>query len=551
MPPVAIERGPSSVTRDVREQTEAATSAGLPSGATEALRSAPTSRFRRASSYVLPEGVRPAPASAADSPDLWTGEGPPDPYRASLRWEGNYVRVVAAIDFFAILIATMIAFSVRILDGGPTVSPGRYFLLTVGLVAGWMFSMAVSRAYEARFLGIGSDEFKRVFNAGVRLMVAIATVSYAAQSVVGRRYVLIALPLAIVLDLLARYGARRILARLRTRDRCLHRVIVVGTKESANDLIRTTERAPYAGMRVVGACLDRPQRASNVLAGNVPVLGDLNAILTAVRTLNASTVAVTSCAEMNGPALRRLSWALEGTDVDIVVAPALTDIAGPRIHIRPVAGLPLLHIEEPELSGGRRLVKAMFDRTVGLLAVLALLPALLFIGIAVRLTSPGPALFRQTRIGRGGQPFTIYKFRSMHVDAETRLQALLEYNERSEGVLFKIRRDPRVTGIGTVLRRYSLDELPQLLNIVKGDMSLVGPRPPLPSEVEQYEIDVHRRLLVKPGLTGLWQVSGRSDLSWDEAVRLDLHYVENWSLILDFMILWRTVAAVVKGRGAY
>ncbi len=234
-----------------------------------------------------------------------------------------------------------------------------------------------------------------------------------------------------------------------------------------------------------------------------------------------------------------------------MVAPALTDIAGPRIHIRPVAGLPLLHIEEPELSGGRRLVKAMFDRTVGLLAVLALLPALLFIGIAVRLTSPGPALFRQTRIGRGGRPFTIYKFRSMHVDAETRLQALLEYNDRSEGVLFKIRRDPRVTGIGTVLRRYSLDELPQLLNIVKGDMSLVGPRPPLPSEVEQYEMDVHRRLLVKPGLTGLWQVSGRSDLSWDEAVRLDLHYVENWSLILDFMILWRTVAAVVKGRGAY
>ncbi len=546
--------------RDVQEQTATAPSSSRVTSDTTAVQSPSTigaveapsrRRFRRPSRYVLPQPAGQAPSPSSDSADLWAGESTPPPYRATLRWEGNYVRLVVAIDFFAILIATMIAFSVRILDGGPTVSAGRYFLLTVGLVAGWMLSMAVSRAYEARFLGIGSDEFKRVFNAGLRLMVAIATVSYAAESVIGRRYVLIALPLAIVLDLLARYAARRLLARLRAQDRCLHRVIVVGTKESANDLIRTTERAPYAGMRVVGACLDRPARASNVLAGNVPVLGDLNSILTAVQTLNASTVAVTSCAEMNGPALRRLSWALEGTDVDIVVAPALTDIAGPRIHIRPVAGLPLLHIEEPELSGGRRLVKAMFDRTVGLVAVLALLPALLLIGIAVRLTSPGPALFRQTRIGKGGKPFTMYKFRSMHVDAETRLRALLEYNERSEGVLFKIRRDPRVTSLGTVLRRYSLDELPQLLNIVKGDMSLVGPRPPLPSEVEQYEIDVHRRLLVKPGLTGLWQVSGRSDLSWDEAVRLDLHYVENWSLILDFMILWRTVAAVVKGRGAY
>jgi exopolysaccharide biosynthesis polyprenyl glycosylphosphotransferase len=331
----------------------------------------------------------------------------------------------------------------------------------------------------------------------------------------------------------------------------MHRVVVAGSPATVADLIRGTRRATYAGMSVVGCCIDQrgPVRVTSI--EDVPVVGDLSTITSAVRTTNATSVAVTASGEVTGRALRRLSWELEGTGVDILVAPALTDIAGPRIHIRPVAGLPLLHVEEPELSGGRRLLKGLFDRSVALAAILLLLPVLVTLGLAVRLSSSGPTVFRQTRVGRGGRQFTILKFRSMYTDAEAKLETLLMQNERAEGLLFKIRKDPRVTPVGRFLRRYSLDELPQLFNVLRGDMSLVGPRPPLPSEVERYESEVHRRLLVKPGLTGLWQVSGRSDLTWEESVRLDLEYVENWSLALDAMILWKTLFAVVRASGAY
>jgi exopolysaccharide biosynthesis polyprenyl glycosylphosphotransferase len=253
---------------------------------------------------------------------------------------------------------------------------------------------------------------------------------------------------------------------------------------------------------------------------------------------------------MNAAALRRLAWSLEGTGVDLVVAPTLTDVAGPRVHVRPVAGLPLLHVEAPEFTGGRQLLKGLVDRCAALAFLVLLTPLLAAIALAVRLDTPGPALFRQTRVGRHGRPFLLYKFRSMVGGAE-HMRAALAQNNEQDGVLFKIRRDPRVTPVGRIIRRYSLDELPQLLNVLKGDMALVGPRPPLPAEVEQYGTDVHRRLLVKPGITGLWQVSGRSDLPWQDGVRLDLYYVENWSLTLDLMILWKTLFTVLRPQGAY
>jgi exopolysaccharide biosynthesis polyprenyl glycosylphosphotransferase len=227
------------------------------------------------------------------------------------------------------------------------------------------------------------------------------------------------------------------------------------------------------------------------------------------------------------------------------------EVAGPRLHIRPMTGLPLLHVEEPEFAGARRVAKAIVDRSLAVLGFALFLPLLFGCWLAVRLTSPGPAVFRQVRTGQGGREFTLLKFRSMYTDAEKRKAGLEERNERSEGLLFKIRDDPRVTPVGRWLRKFSLDELPQLVNVIQGKMSLVGPRPPLPEEVALYQDDVRRRLLVKPGLTGLWQISGRSDLDWDESVRLDLRYVENWSFTLDLMILWKTMSTVVRGRGAY
>jgi exopolysaccharide biosynthesis polyprenyl glycosylphosphotransferase len=255
---------------------------------------------------------------------------------------------------------------------------------------------------------------------------------------------------------------------------------------------------------------------------------------------------------MSGQALRRLSWALEERDVELIVSPGIIEVAGPRLSIRPVAGLSLLHLERPSASGGRMLGKAVFDKALGALLLLAASPLLLVSAAAVKLSSRGPVFYRQTRIGIDGAEFKMIKFRSMVVGADTQQQALRNLNlDQGNGMLFKMHDDPRVTRVGKILRRLSLDELPQLINVLRGTMSLVGPRPPLPEEVAAYSDDATRRLKVKPGVTGLWQVSGRSDLTWEESLRLDLRYTDNWSLALDISILWRTFRAVLKGAGAY
>ena len=261
---------------------------------------------------------------------------------------------------------------------------------------------------------------------------------------------------------------------------------------------------------------------------------------------------VTSSDELPAHEVRRLGWALEASGTELIVAPALTDIAGPRMHTRPVAGLPLIHVESPVFGGRKVWTKVAIDRIAAGIAVVILLPVLGAIALAVGTTSPGPVIFKQQRVGLGGTPFTMFKFRSMRVDAEEHLASLTaEHRDAGNGVLFKMRDDPRLTRPGAFLRRYSLDELPQLFNVLNGTMSLVGPRPPLDSETKAYEKHNFRRFLVRPGITGLWQVSGRSDLSWEDSVRLDLYYVENWSVLNDLILLGRTARAVVRGSGAY
>jgi len=283
----------------------------------------------------------------------------------------------------------------------------------------------------------------------------------------------------------------------------------------------------------------------------VPVVGDLEDTASVVRNLNAGTVAVLSCPEMDGVKLRALAWELEKTGTDLCVAPALLDVAGPRTTVRPTAGMTLLHVDHPQLSGPRQVVKDLFDRCAAAFGLFALAPLMLAIAAMIKLSDNGPALFTQTRVGKGGETFKIYKFRTMVVNAEALLTEVREENESVGGVLFKIRRDPRITAIGAKLRKSSLDELPQLINVLKGEMSLVGPRPALPEEAAKYADHVRRRLVVKPGLTGMWQVNGRSELSWDESVRMDLRYVENWSFALDMQILWKTISVMLHGSGAY
>jgi exopolysaccharide biosynthesis polyprenyl glycosylphosphotransferase len=270
-----------------------------------------------------------------------------------------------------------------------------------------------------------------------------------------------------------------------------------------------------------------------------------------IRAMGIGTLVVLPAPEFDASVLRRMSWTAAARGVDFLLAPVLADVSAARLAVRPTNGVPLVRVQAPNLSRTSRLPKELLDRSfaAGLLLLLAL--PMLLVALIVRLDSSGPALFRQQRVGRYGDHFTMFKFRTMRPDSEA-LRAELEHlNENSDGLLFKVKGDPRITRVGSFLRRSSLDELPQLINVVKGDMSLVGPRPPLPEEVEEYPAEVRRRLLVKPGLTGLWQVSGRSDLPWEEAVRLDLAYVDNWSTSLDLSILARTTTAVVRGTGAY
>jgi exopolysaccharide biosynthesis polyprenyl glycosylphosphotransferase len=331
----------------------------------------------------------------------------------------------------------------------------------------------------------------------------------------------------------------------------MHRVVVVGHPDGVRALVRETEQVPGDGLVAVGACVPGSAMPVGLPYLGVPLLGHLENIAEVATSARADAVAVAACPELDGSALNRLAWLLGDRGVDLLIAPALIAVTGPRIHIRPFSGLPLLHIEGPELTGGRRLVKSAIDRSVAAIGLIILAPILLGLALAVRLTSSGPVMFRQVRVGRGGDNFTLWKFRTMCVGAEAELANLAALNQRNEGPLFKIREDPRVTRLGRWMRRYSLDELPQLVNVVTGTMSLVGPRPPLPFEVASYGDDVWRRLLVKPGLTGLWQISGRSDLAWEDAVKLDLKYVQNWSLALDATILLRTLSAVLRGDGAY
>ncbi|MFI7589569.1 sugar transferase [Spongisporangium articulatum] len=414
----------------------------------------------------------------------------------------------------------------------------------------WLGLLAANRTYETRFLASGSQETERVVRAGLASFMLVAVTSYSFAGNISRSIVLFAIPCTMAGSLLLRWVLRRGVHRARAAGRGVHRTVVVGRHDAAHHLIAMLRSASFRGLSPVAACVPPTEGLTAGAVDGVPVLGSPGEVLDVVERTGAHTVAIVSHPDLAGHQLRRLSWALEERGVDLLVSPGIMEVAGPRLSIRPVAGLSLLHLEKPAAHGGKMLLKATLDRVFGTALLVFLAPVLVGLALAVRLSSSGPAFFRQTRVGADGREFTIVKFRTMVVDAEAHLARLAHLSD-GNGILFKMRADPRVTRVGAFLRRYSLDELPQLINVARGEMSLVGPRPPLPSEVATYDGDATRRLRVRPGMTGLWQVSGRSDLSWEEALRLDLRYVDNWSIGMDLVILWRTVRAVFVGSGAY
>ncbi|TFV53004.1 sugar transferase [Blastococcus sp. TF02A-35] len=466
--------------------------------------------------------------------------------RSAPSWVRSYTVALVSVETLAAAAAGAAVLVARTTPAGPSTV---LFWAALALVVAWPVLLGCTGAYAERAYGTGSDEYRRVARAGFLLLAMASFLSYAAALELSRALVVVAIPVLTAVSLLVRYAARTRLRRLRAQGRCTKKVVVVGRGGAVLELVTRLQRQQYAGLEVVAAAVTPADRIRVAERAGVPV-GGLDDVLALAESHDADTIAVTSASETAAQYLRELSWQLEGTGIELLVAPGLIEVAGPRLHIRPFEGLPLLSVEEPCFEGWRRVVKGGVDRAVAALALLVLAPALLVIAAAVRFTSAGPVLYRQERVGLNGRTFTMLKFRSMVVDADRQLDALRADNI-SDGLLFKLRADPRVTPVGRLLRRLSLDELPQLLNVLGGSMSLVGPRPPLPAEVARYDRSVSRRLLVKPGLTGLWQISGRSDLSWEESVRLDLRYVENWSMALDVLILWKTGRAVLSRSGAY
>jgi len=460
--------------------------------------------------------------------------------------ERVYVARLCGADAAVALVAAGASYLLRF--GGAPEPVLSYIALSLAFPLVWVLLVSAVRAYQPRFLHVGTEEFRRVVQAGLVLAVAAALLSYTFKVDLARGYLMLLVVFATAGTLLLRFVLRRRLQYLRSAGSgWMRRVVVAGHDDEVRRVLDEVGRTRGHGYQVAGVCVAEavPGRGYDV-----PMFEGLEHIDAAAVQTQADAVVVLPCHHLEAGALRRLGWRLERSDTDLLVGTGLLDVSRQRTTVQPVGSLPLLHVDHAELQGVRRVAKGIMDRVAAAFALVLVGPLLLVLLAAVRLDSPGPALFRQQRVGRGNRRFTMLKLRTMSVDAEERREDLVGLNE-SDGALFKIRNDPRITRVGRVLRRFSLDELPQLINVLRGEMSLVGPRPPLPSEVADYEFDVRRRLAVKPGLTGLWQVSGRSDLSWDDAVRLDLRYVDNWSPLLDLQILFKTGRAVLSRSGAY
>lgn len=426
-----------------------------------------------------------------------------------------------------------------------------YWFFSALLVIAWMWSLSLIDSRSDRTIGTGSTEYIRIISVSIRLFGIIAILAFLLRVDVARGYLLIAFPAGMLFLLIERWLWRQWLVVKRAHGDYSARVVLVGSESSVAQIAEALRRTPSAGYLVVGACIPHRQPGGMVHGTDVPIVGTVMSVSSALASVGADTVAISSTDELPPSVVKRISWQLEAGRQHLVLAPSIVDVVGPRIQTRPVAGLPLIHVETPRYSKGQRLAKRGLDLLLAGVGLLLMSPFMAIIAVAIRATTHGPVIFRQVRVGRDGREFRLLKFRTMVDNAEDLLPSLEDQRDAGNEMLFKMIDDPRVTPVGRFLRRHSLDEIPQLVNVLAGQMSLVGPRPSLPREVERYADHVHRRFMVKPGITGLWQISGRSALSWEESVRLDLSYVENWTLVGDIVILFKTVrAALAPGNTA-
>jgi exopolysaccharide biosynthesis polyprenyl glycosylphosphotransferase len=475
-------------------------------------------------------------------------------------WRDSYGRWLLVLDSTAVLLAVGLAHLLRFgeLPGARPVS-GRlpYLEISSALAVVWLLALVAYRSRSPQVIGSGTEEYRRVWSATFAVFGGMAIVSMLFKLHIARGYLIIALPLGLAFLSLVRWLARRYVVHGRvTRGSFVTRMVAVGSAPAIRELAGSLARHQGSGLKVVGACVADEFEGTEITAPEldlpIPVIGDETTVIGAVTRSGSQAVAVTATERLTGQRIRDLSWDLEKLNVELLVAPSVVDVAGPRLHMRPVAGLPLIYLDKPQYHGAKRFQKRLFDVVFSLTALICGLPLLLLVALAVKLTSRGPIFYRQERIGLNGEPFQMLKFRTMVDGADRMTEGLtglgLESSPRDQ---YKFADDPRVTPVGRLLRKYSLDELPQFINVVKREMSIVGPRPQVAREVKSYDDHARRRLLVRPGITGLWQISGRSDLSWEDSVRLDLFYVENWSMVSDLLIALKTAKVVFSHSGAY
>ncbi len=482
--------------------------------------------------------------------------GSPNQGVARSKWERRYAAYLRITDTVVVCAAVILAQYVRF-GGAPTAT--SYVSLYVTAYSAlfaiiWLSALAIFRTRSPRYIGAGSEEYRRVTAASFWTFGAIAMAELLLKLEISRGYLAVALPAGVLGLVLSRWIWREYVAHKRVKGGFGTAVLGLGGRDAVANLTNELTDDPKNGYHVVGVCITgygAPQGEHFLIKDQeIPIAGGVAYALQAIRDCGADTVAIAGTGDFGAEELRRLVWELEPMGVDLMVSPGVMDVALNRLVMRPIAGLPLLHIDKPQYRGTKGFQKRAFDICFAFAALAGTLPVVVAAAIAIKLTSRGPVFYSAERIGIGGKPFSMLKFRTMVQDADQQLESLLGNNE-SDGLLFKIREDPRVTPVGRVLRRFSIDELPQFINVLRQEMSVVGPRPPLRREVEGYDDDVQRRLLVKPGVTGLWQVSGRSDLCWDKSVRLDLSYVDNWSMVGDILIIAKTVRAVFQRKGAY
>jgi exopolysaccharide biosynthesis polyprenyl glycosylphosphotransferase len=460
---------------------------------------------------------------------------------SSLGWKPNLRRNIATADLIALILTLVFILSVRFPEtwrGELTNYEIRNIILALLVLVSWLFFLWLNGSRDTNILGFGADEYKKLTNATLLSFTSVAFISYIFKLEISRLFVLSVFPFGLLVLFIVRRILRRRLLRARNQGRYLSRVLLLhsGLTDPVEQRLAI---AQHAGFNVVYKI---------ITADNFNF--DVKEIVSTAMSNNCDQIMVGQSAVISAAELRKLGWALEQTNIDLIVAPAVTEIAGPRLKVSNVEGLPLLHLEQPTFSGASIVTKRVLDLILSVVGLIVISPFLLIVALVIKFYDQGSILYIQKRIGQNNKEFEVYKFRTMYEGSHEQ-RAKIMADTKKDPRLAKDPQDPRVTKPGLFLRRWSIDEIPQIINVLKGEMSLVGPRPPLAEEVNQYEKSETRRLLVKPGLTGLWQVSGRSELDWEDAVRLDLYYVENWSLTLDILIIIRTAAAVWRGEGAY